>query len=264
MDVLLQAQQAFRNRDFDTAEKLLVQCLEQSPDDATILMRLGQVHMAQGNFEDSFVFLRRSQKQDPHHPAVYRSIGMAIRMSGLIDLGISYLGTMLTYAPLLLQPQVHLTLAELFAVKGDIISLKNSLLLLENIPPTDNPRMELRLWKEIIDTEGMKRMAQRYPSYSDLVYGLVNEQSQSSVAIEYLKRESCGKFWEADLGLYRMTGTFRHLQSAHKKAPKTAEVIVELATSQRDFETLQRLSKSPVIFDSVRQQALKALHDFRL
>ena len=94
MDTQKQAQQAFRNRDFATAEQLLLECLEQQPEDAIILMRLGQVHMAQGNFEESFTFLRRSQREDPQNPDVYRSLGMAIRMSGLIDLGISYLGIM--------------------------------------------------------------------------------------------------------------------------------------------------------------------------
>ena len=62
---------------------------------------------------------------------VYRSMGMAIRMTGKIDMGISYLGMILAHSPMMLQPQVHLTLAELFAAKGDSDSLRSSLLLLE-------------------------------------------------------------------------------------------------------------------------------------
>ena len=264
MDIQTQAQQAFRNRDFTTAEQLLLQCLVEYPDDAMILMRLGQVHMAQGNFQESFDFLRQSQRVNPQNPDVYRSIGMAIRMSGLIDLGISYLGTMLTYAPLLLQPQVHLTLAELFAVKGDNISLKNSLLLLEKLPQAENPRMELRLWSELNDHDGMQRCAERYPSLADLVQGLQNEQSNPTLSIAYLQKESCVNFWEADLGLYRLTGTSRHLENAYAKAPKTAEVIVVLAEAKRQLDVLRRLSQSPVVFASVRKKAQNILHSLEI
>lgn len=264
MDIQTQAQQAFRDRDFTTAERLLLQCLENHPDDAIILMRLGQVHMAQGNFQESFDFLKQSQRSNPQNPDVYRSIGMAIRMSGLIDLGISYLGTMLTYAPLLLQPQVHLTLAELFAVKGDTVSLMNSLLLLENLPQAENPRMELRLWCELNDHDGMQRCAERHPSLADLVQGLRSEQSNPILAVEYLQKESCAAFWEADLGLYRLTGTLRHLENAYSKAPKTAEVIVLLSEANRQLDTLKRLSQSPVVFLSVRQKAQEILRNLEV
>ena len=264
MDTQKQAQQAFRNRDFATAEQLLLECLEQQPEDAIILMRLGQVHMAQGNFEESFTFLRRSQREDPQNPDVYRSLGMAIRMSGLIDLGISYLGIMLTYAPLVLQPQVHLTLAELFAVKGDSISLKSSLLLLEELSHTEDPRMELRLWCELNDSAGMLRFAKRHPVLADLVHGLLHEVSNPALAAEFFQKESCAEFWEADLGLYRLNGTFGHLENAFKKASKTAEVIVHLAEYEQQVDTLKKLSLSPVVFYSVRVKAQKILENLQL
>ena len=260
MDLQLKAQQAFRNKDFETAEQLLLQCVEQKPNDAIILMRLGQVYMAQAKFQESFDSLRKAQQQDPQNPDVYRSLGMAIRMSGLIDLGISYLGTMLTYAPLILQPQVHLTLAELFAVKGDDISLMNSLLLLEKLPPVDNPRMVLRLWGEIHNIEGMKRFTSQYSSLSDLAYGLIHEQSNSSLAIEFLQKGTCSDFWEADLCLYRLTGESIYLSNAHMKAPKTAEVLVEVAKEQNNMDVLQKISVSPVVFSSVRRRAQQILN----
>ena len=264
MDLHAQAQQAFRSRDFAMAEQLLLKCLEQTPNDAVLLMRLGQVHMAQGNFEESFDYLRTSQKQDPHNQDVYRSIGMAIRMSGMIDLGISYLGIMLTYAPLALQPQIHLTLAEFFAVKGDHISLKNSLLLLAKLP-SDNPRMEIRLCLEVHDREGIKRIGNREPALVDLAQGLFYEQTHPQRAIEFLLKSTCADFWEADLALYRLTGSHKHIQDALGKASKTAEVILEVVLQQEKSDgvrtTIERIAQSPLVFDSVRRKAQQIITD---
>jgi tetratricopeptide (TPR) repeat protein len=263
MDILKEAQQAFRNRDFPKAKTLLTQALENDPENSILLMRLGQVHMALGNFEESLDALRKSQKQDPHNPDVYRSIGMSIRMSGLIDLGISYLGIMLTYAPLVLQSQIHLTLAELFAAKGDRESLRSSLLLLEKIP-SNNPRMVLRLWKEILDTNGMKRLAARAPEIHDLAMGIALENTSPQEAEAFLSASTCTTFWEADLALFRLRSTRIYLENALKKAPKTAEILVEQAIlDQADSsqqEILYRISGSPVVFASVRQQAKENIH----
>ena len=259
MDEQSQAQRAFRNRDFATAETLLLQILESNPEDGIVHMRLGQVYMALGDFEKCFQHLRNAQRCNPKNPDVYRSLGMAIRMSGSIDLGISYLGTMLTYAPLVLQPQVHLTLAELFAVKGEHTSLLNSLLLLEKLPPSNNPRMELRLWNELKDTEGMKRLSFRYPQLEDLCKGFLCEESDERASKEYWLRSSCREMWEADLGLYRITNDIEYLYRAQQKAPKTSDVIAEVAKAQGDRPTLEKLSQSPVVFQSIRLGALQFL-----
>lgn len=260
MDILQNAQQAFRERDFERAEDLLSQALEQDPNNAVILLRLGQVHMAQGNFEESLHFLRSSQKNDPNNPDVYRSFGMAIRMSGMIDLGISYLGIMLTYSPLTLQPQIHLTLAELFAAKGDRISLRSSLLILEQFP-SENPRMELRLWQELCDVEGMRRLASRDDSIHDLAMGIVFVDSNPQEAFSFLSAPSCSEMWEADLALYQITKEEHYLQKAYTKASKTAEVLVEVAHLQQEqgLVLLQQLTNSPIVFASVRTKAQRYL-----
>ena len=258
MSALAEAQAAFRSRDFDRAEKLLSVELKNNPTDPTLLLRMGQVCMAQGKFLESIESLRAAQKHSPDDPKVYRSLAMAIRMSGQVDLGISYLGVMLTRASLVLQPQIHLSLAELFAAKGDHESLRNSLQLIGQLPVHD-ARMELRLWAELADVKGMRSVSVRAPERVDLIMGLSYEEENPSKAEELLLRSSCSSCWEAQIALYRLRKESIYLQKAHQLAPKTAEVLVyvcavSLPNSQAQ-ETLQSISKSPVVFASVRQKA---------
>lgn len=263
MSALIEAQKAFRERNFRKAEELLAVALQDNPQDAVPLLRLGQVYMAQGMFSKSLDHLRRAQKLDPQNHAVYRSMGLAIRMSGQIDLGISYLGVILSNSPMMLQPQVHLTLAELFAAKGDCEALKNSLLLLEKIP-SENPRMELRLWCELEDSDAMLRVAKNHPKIQELAKGLAYEQSNAIEAQRYLLSSSCLEYWEANLALFRLTNSKEFLDQAFQQAPQTAEVLL-YRSQYMPFEErknlLERLGSSPVIFASIRRDASRLLKE---
>ena len=58
-DLLNRAQTAFRERKFQQAQQLLERAVEASPQDPMLCLRLGQVHMAQGNVEETLSFLRQ-------------------------------------------------------------------------------------------------------------------------------------------------------------------------------------------------------------
>ena len=78
----------------------------------TYVMRRYQV-----SFDDIWSSLREAQKYNPSDPEIYQTMGRIIRMSGNIDLGITYLLS-LTMTPIGTAPQIFISIAELLACRG--------------------------------------------------------------------------------------------------------------------------------------------------
>ena len=188
-------------------------------------------------------------------------------MSGSIDLGISYIGSLLGYTPLTLRPQMHLSLAELYAAKGENAELRAVLELLANLPPHDL-RLELRLWGELQDPSVLLAFSKRdIPlPLRHLALGLSKEHQNPKEAVTELKKAAQEDLWEAYLGLYRILKEDSYLHTAARLAPKTAEVglytaQVALPDPQAKAYLLD-LSSSPVVFAQVRKAAHKIVQSF--
>ena len=78
----------------------------------TYVMRRYQV-----SFDEIWSSLREAQKYNPSDPEIYQTMGRIIRMSGNIDLGITYLLS-LTMTPIGTAPQIFISIAELLACRG--------------------------------------------------------------------------------------------------------------------------------------------------
>ena len=59
----------------------------------------------------------QAQKYNPSDPEIYQTMGRIIRMSGNIDLGITYLLS-LTMTPVGTAPQIFISIAELLSCRG--------------------------------------------------------------------------------------------------------------------------------------------------
>ena len=69
------------------------------------------------SFDDIWSSLRAAQKYNPSDPEIYQTMGRIIRMSGNIDLGITYLLS-LTMTPVGTAPQIFISIVELLACRG--------------------------------------------------------------------------------------------------------------------------------------------------
>ena len=66
----------------DVAQKLLAQAQQQAPDEPSILLLQGRIHLAHGNPRAAIVSLRRSLELDPHDAKARYQLAQAYRQSG--------------------------------------------------------------------------------------------------------------------------------------------------------------------------------------
>ncbi len=279
------AQMAFKRRNFDLAASIITDITAAEPENAEAWLRLGQVLTAKGNIQGALDALEKSQKFDPDNPAVYRTMGTVIRMTGNIDMGLSYLGSVMILTPTLLAPEVHLTIAELQAAKGDKEELRNVLEVLMNMPAV-NLRMQARLWQELEDAQGLLRIAERLtePTEKLCARGMASRlkgDTEEALKLQLQAAERENPTWEAlneaaNLLLQKgqLMAASQMADRALQLAPRTGETLLTRSLIQQKIEksgsghlsestrtALERLAGSPAIFEGVRTRARQALAD---
>ena len=110
-----------------------------------------------GRPDEAWEYLKQAQKSNPENPKVYQAIAMLMRMTGAIEQGITYLQLQMTTSPLLINPQVHVTLAELYAAQGTPEAIKTLLDFLKHLPLTLE-RSQFWLYTEINDADGVEAL----------------------------------------------------------------------------------------------------------
>ena len=275
-DQLKKAQQLFQTRQFTEAEAGLKAVLEAEPENHEAQLGYALVLLMLSRPDESWTYLKQAQKSNPENPKVYQAIAMLMRMTGAIEQGITYLQLQITTSPLLINPQVHVTLAELYAAQGDAEAIQTLLEFLTHLPLTQ-PRQQFWLYNEIKDAAGIEALGQRTSdqAFRNLCSGrAATLKGEPELAHQYYQwaLDANPQLWEAQLALAtspqtRVSQAQQQLMQARKLAPQTAEVHIALAewlyrTNQEAEakELAQRLNASPAVFQSIRQRAEKILH----
>ena len=80
--LVAQAEEALRQRDVATARAAAEQANALQPQDPTLHLLLGRIHLAAGRPADAVEELRRALRLDPLLPAAYRHLGYALVAGG--------------------------------------------------------------------------------------------------------------------------------------------------------------------------------------
>ncbi|MEC8277079.1 MAG: tetratricopeptide repeat protein [Myxococcota bacterium] len=270
-DQLKKSQQLFQARQFSESETCLKDILAEHPDHHDAQLGYALVLLMLSRPDESWEYLKQAQSSNPENPKVYQAIAMLMRMTGAIEQGITYLQLQMTTSPMLINPQVHVTLAELYAAQGSSEAIQTLLDFLKHLPLTAH-RQQYWLYREIKDAEGLEALGQRTEDHG--FRNLCNGQAaairgDSELAHQYHQWaiEANPQLWEALLALAaspktRVSQSQQYLMKAKQLAPQTAEVHISMAEwlnrshQETEAQTLaKRLSESPAVFQSIRQRA---------
>ena len=270
-DQLKKSQELFQSRQFSEAETCLRAILAEVPENHDAQLGYALVLLMLSRPDESWTYLKQAQKSKPDNPKVYQAIAMLMRMTGAIEQGITYLQLQMTTSPMLINPQVHVTLAELYAAKGDSEAIQTLLEFLKHLPLTAH-RKQFWLYREIKDADGIEALGLRVEDqgFRNLCNGQAAAiRGDSDLANQYHQWaiEANPNLWEAQLALAgspktRVSQAQQLLMQAKKMAPQTAEVHISMAEwlyrSNQETEAYalaKRLSESPAVFHSIRQRA---------
>lgn len=159
-DQLKKSQELFQTRQFSEAETCLKAILADAPENHDAQLGYALVLLMLSRPDESWTYLKQAQKSKPDNPKVYQAIAMLMRMTGAIEQGITYLQLQMTTSPMLINPQVHVTLAELYAAKGDSEAIQTLLEFLKHLPLTAH-RQQFWLYREVKDSDGIEALGQR-------------------------------------------------------------------------------------------------------
>ena len=275
-DQLKKSQQLFKSRQFAESEACLKVILESDPDNHEAQLGYALVLLMLSRPDESWEYLKQAQKSNSENPKVYQAIAMLMRMTGAIEQGITYLQLQMTTSPLLINPQVHVTLAELYAAQGSPEAIKTLLDFLKHLPLTLE-RSQFWLYTEINDADGLEALGLRIDdqAFRNLCSGQAAKlRGDSELAHQYYQwaSEANPQLWEALLALAsspktRVSQAQQYLMQAKKLAPQTAEVHITMAewlhrsNQATEAQSLaQRLHASPAVFQSIRQRAERLLN----
>jgi tetratricopeptide (TPR) repeat protein len=266
-----EAQSFFKGRQFPEAEEILLNVLESNPDNHDAQLGYALVLLMQHKADESWHYLKLAQKTNPENPKVYRAIAMLMRMTGAVDQAISYLQLQITTSPLLINPLVHVTLAQLYATIGDAEAIQTLLEFLQHLPLTEE-KNQYWLYIEIEDAEGLESLGKRsqLDGFLNLCLGSsAHLRGDKENSLQYLRWaiEQNNTLWEAHLGLAKYgTGSIsqdlQHIRKALSLAPQTAEVHITHAellirSNQKDDgrNIAHKMHDSTAVFKSIRDRA---------
>ena len=274
MKPLEEAKKQFQNRQFERSISILQPYLKIHPDSGEGWMGLGLSLICSGSAVEGIDALKKAQQCDPNNPKVYQASAMILRLFGRVKEAISYLQTAAIFAPVLLQPEIHLSLATLQACLGDKEAIQLELQLLAKLQLIE-PRKQLELYQEAQDFAGLKLFVERLSGDVKMLGAAVLLEETDQHRAEELYLSLCGnesELWEAYEYLARMYWELKQdhigqefLRKAQTLAPQTAKVQLTSALYHVHKDPaaaklqLQKLASYPGIFHSTRENARQQL-----
>lgn len=303
MNRLVQAQAAFRQRHFEHSITILEDLLQQSPELAEAWLGLGLSLICASSTphfnpkedddpdaraSDGLRALRRALELDPTDPRAVVAISTTLQGLGQIDEAIKLLQFSAISVPVVLQPIVHLCLAELHACTGDHTAIRAELEVLSRLP-LEQPLQRFSLHFEVRDADGLARAVEETQSWSEtpnqppeqlelwleqarIGRGMLAELlKQPSLAIHLYRQCLSHQHWQPYEALARLLHAQGQLQDAQKMisaaldiSPKIPEVIVTMAaispTAQHSLR-LAQIGRFSGCSQTLRKRALQLLNE---
>ena len=116
-ELLAKAHQAYRVRDYESAESILSRYLESSPEDSGALLLLGSTRAADGRFEDAAAAFRKAISLDAENVEAFNNLGVTLRQSGQNDAAVRAFNQALSLDRD--RGDIHYNLGNLYKVIGD-------------------------------------------------------------------------------------------------------------------------------------------------
>jgi tetratricopeptide (TPR) repeat protein len=151
---------------FEMAEQFFDRALCYDPTNEAALGAIGLLYISTARGPLAMKRLNRTRKEFPDALGPYRAISLVMRISGKLEPAIEYFKELLVGASSESKPFVLLSLAELYASKEDISSLRQTLQLLSEYPPIAPVTQGLLLLEEN-DQNGIKLLADKVPAGSE-------------------------------------------------------------------------------------------------
>ena len=265
MNRLMQARQLFIQRDFAAAIALLQECVAEEPAQAEAWLGLGLALVCSTSQQASATTmnegldaLRRALAENPADPRAIAAIATTLRGLDRVEEAVVLLQHCAISIPLVLQPTLHIVLAELHACMGNMDALKAELEVLERLP-IERPLQRFWLHVEASDSEGLSRAVEELQRYADHPEGAARmEQAewilkakigramlaellhQDELAMELYNQCLHSEHWEPYEGLARdrMEKQEREagrafIAEAKRRAPNTVDVLITEAALQK-------------------------------
>ena len=151
---------------FEMAEQLYERALRYDPTNEAALSAMGVLYVATSRGPMVTKILNRTRKEHPNSLGPYRALSIVMRISGKLDPAIHFFKGLLTEATDQNKGYVHLSLAELYAAKEDISSLREELRLLSAYEPVA-PITQGLLFLEENDHRGIEALVPRLDSAAE-------------------------------------------------------------------------------------------------
>ena len=148
---------------FEMAEQLYERALRYDPTNEAALSAMGVLYVATSRGPMATKILNRTRKEYPNSLGPYRALSIVMRISGKLDPAIYFFRGLLEEVPDESKGYVHLSLAELYAAKEDIASLREELRLLGRYEPIA-PITQGQLFLEESDHRGIDSLLLRLDS----------------------------------------------------------------------------------------------------
>ncbi len=144
----------------EVAEQRIEQCLRYDATNADALAAFVGLYVRTGRGPLVMKRLNRILRDNPESVGPYRAIAAFMRITGKLDLALQYFQTLLEEVPDTVKPIVHLSLAELYASKGNLGELRTHRDLLAQYPPVD-PLLQGMLYLEDNDANGILKLSEQ-------------------------------------------------------------------------------------------------------
>jgi tetratricopeptide (TPR) repeat protein len=116
-ELLTKAHQAYRVKDFETAESILSSYLESSPEDSDAYILLGSIRTGDKRFDDAAEAFRKAISLDGGNVEAFNNLGVVLRQSGQNDQAIRAFTQALSLDGS--RADIHYNLGNLYKVIGD-------------------------------------------------------------------------------------------------------------------------------------------------
>ncbi len=116
-ELLTKAHQAYRVKDFETAESILLRYLKSSPEDSDAYLLLGSILTGDRRFDDAAEVFRKAISLDAGNVEAFNNLGVVLRLSGQNDAAIRAFTQALSLDGS--RADIHYNLGNLYKVIGD-------------------------------------------------------------------------------------------------------------------------------------------------
>ena len=155
----------------EIAEQRIEQCLRYDATNADALAAWVGLYVRSGRGPLVMKRLNRIVRDYPESVGPYRAIAAFMRITGKIEMALEYFQNLLAEVPAVVKPIIHLSLAELYASRGDMAKLREQRDLLAQYPPVD-PLLQGMLYLEDGDANGILRLSEQIAENEVMKYTL--------------------------------------------------------------------------------------------